>query len=257
MALVKEPWELAMMRHSGRRLAEVAALLREAVRPGVSALELDGIAEKAIRDRGSVPSFKGYVVGGDTFHHSICASPNEVVVHGIPNERPLVDGDIITIDVGLIYGGYHADHAFTVPVGNTSAAALALIEATEKSLMLAISVCIPGNKIGDIGHAVQSYVERLGYGVVRDYVGHGIGRAMHERPSVPNYGQAGQGNLLKDGMVLAIEPMITLGNHRTKVLRDNWTVVTADGSLAAHFEHTVAIGPRGPEILTVLGDGSP
>ncbi len=252
MSLVKEPWEVAMMRHSGRRLAEVAAILREAVRPGVSTLELDQLAEKAIRDRGSIPSFKGYVVAGLTFHHSICASPNDRVVHGIPNATPLKDGDIVSIDVGLIYGGYHADHAFTVAVGTASKSALELIERTERSLELAIAATVPGNKVGDVGHAVQTYIEGFGYGVVKEYVGHGIGRAMHERPSVPNFGRQRQGQLIKEGMALAIEPMINLRGAATRVLNDGWTVVTEDGSLSAHFEHTIAVGPKGAEILTKL-----
>jgi methionyl aminopeptidase len=252
VGLVKEPWEIAMMRHSGRRLAEVVALLRESVRPGVSTLELDTIAEKAIRDRGSIPSFKGYKVGPVTFHHTICASPNEQVVHGIPNDKPLVDGDVISIDVGLIYGGYHADSAFTVAIGKPSDKIRVLIDETERSLAFGAAQAIDGNRIGDIGNAIQRHVERLGFGVVREYVGHGIGRAMHEKPSVPNYGKARQGQLLKVGMCLAIEPMVTLGKHDTRVLRDGWTVVTADGSTAAHFEHTVVISPKGPEILTVL-----
>jgi methionyl aminopeptidase len=250
LALVKEPWELALMRHSGRRLAEVAMLLREAVRPGVSTLELDELAEKAVRARGAVPNFKGYKVGPHTFHHTICASPNEVVVHGIPNERPLQVGDLISIDVGLIYGGYHADHAFTVYLGEMPPRVKQLLEVTEASLYRGVAAAIENNKIGDLGHAIQSHVEANGFGVVREYVGHGIGRLMHEKPSVPNYGKPHQGQLLKNGMVLAIEPMVTMGRHETQVRRDGWTVVTADGSLAAHFEHTVAITPRGPEILT-------
>lgn len=257
MAEIKEPWELALMRHSGRRLAEVSAVLREAIRPGVSTLELDELAEKAIRDRGAIPSFKGYKPGTQTpFPYTICASLNEAVVHGFPTDKPLRAGDLISIDMGLIYGGYHADCAFSVVVGGDARPEVKkLLEATEESLLDGISKAVIGNRTGDIGHAVQSRVEPLGFGVIRDYVGHGIGRMLHETPSVPNYGKPGKGPLLKEGMCIAIEPMITLGNHKTKVLKDGWTVVTADGSLAAHFEHTVAITPRGPEILTRL-DGS-
>jgi methionyl aminopeptidase len=252
VALVKEPWELALMRHSGRRLAQIAIQLREAVRPGVTTLELDELAEKLIRGCGAVPSFKGYRVGPNTFHHTICASPNEQVVHGIPNEKPLKNGDLISIDVGLIYGGYHADHAFTVYVGEMPPRVKKLLEVTEASLYKGVAAALENNKIGDVGHAIQSFVEPNGFGVVREYVGHGIGRLMHEKPSVPNYGKPHQGQLLKAGMCLAIEPMVTMGRHETKVLSDGWTVITADGSLAAHFEHTVAITPKGPEILTVL-----
>lgn len=256
MSTVKEPWELAMMRHSGRRLAEVAALVREAVRPGVSTAELDQVAESAIRERGSVPSFKGYKAGGAIpFPATICASPNEQVVHGIPNDRPLPEGSIVSIDLGLIYGGYHADCAFTAPVGEVSDQIRRLIEVTEAALYTGIEATVAGNRIGDIGHAVQSHVEPHGFGVVREYVGHGIGRLLHETPSVPNYGKAGRGALLKEGMCLAIEPMVTAGSPATKVLADAWTVVTADGGWAAHFEHTVAITARGPEILTRLGSG--
>lgn len=252
MSQIKEPWELAMMRQSGRRLAEVAALLREAVRPGVTTLELDELAEQAVRQRGAVPSFKGYKVGPNTFHHTICASPNEQVVHGIPNEVALEVGDLISIDVGLIYGGYHSDSAFTVYVGDPPPHVKRLIDETERSLYEGMARATPGNRIGDIGFAVQSVIEPNKFGIIRDYVGHGIGRLLHEQPSVPNYGKPGKGQLLKEGMCLAIEPMITLGGEATRVLGDGWTVVTRDGSLAAHFEHTVAITPKGPEILTVL-----
>lgn len=257
MGLVKEPWELALMRQSGRRLAEVAATLIEAVRPGVSTLALDEMAEKAIRDRNAIPSFKGYKVGNAVFPATICASPNEQVVHGIPNDRPLVEGDIITLDFGLIYSGYHADCAFTVAVGRVRPDVQRLLDVTRKALYLGVAQAVPGARIGDIGHAVQSFVEPHGFGIVREYVGHGIGRLLHEAPSVPNYGKPQKGQLLKEGMCLAIEPMVTMGSYQTKVLKDGWTVVTADGSLAAHFEHTVAITPRGPEILTLLEGESP
>lgn len=254
MGLIKEPWEIAMMRHSGGRLAEVGALLREAIRPGVSTLALDELAERAMRAKGAVPSFKGYVVGNATYHHSICASLNHRVVHGIPDEVEIVEGDLVSIDIGLIYGGYHADHAFSVVAGAASPVAQRLIDATERAMLLEIGAAVAGNRMGDIGHACQAHVEPLGYGVVTEYVGHGIGRAMHERPSVPNVGKRAQGQLLKQGMCLAIEPMITQGKSDTQVLSDGWTVVTRDGKLSAHFEHTVAIGPKGAEILTRLPD---
>jgi len=256
MSRVKDPWEVQLMRQSGKRLAEVAVVLREAVRPGISTLDLDQIAEKEIRDRGGVPSFLGYTAGGPTpYPATICASPNEAVVHGIPNDTPLVEGDIVSLDMGMIYGGYHSDHAFTVPVGKVSDAIAKLLAVTEGSLWAGIRAAIAGNRIGDIGHAVESEVDPYGYGIVREYVGHGIGRAMHERPSVPNYGQANSGQLLKPGFCLAIEPMINLGGEDTQVLRDGWTVVTTDGSVSAHFEHTITITNRGPEVLTVLDGG--
>lgn len=243
------------MRQSGRRLAEVVALLREAVRPGITTAELDELAERGIEARGSKPSFKGYKAGGVIpFPGTICASPNEQVVHGFPSEVPLVEGDIISIDVGLIYGGYHADCAFSVAIGEVAQDVQRLLDETERSLYEGIAQAKPGNRIGDIGHAIQSYIEPKGYGVVREFVGHGIGRLLHETPSVPNYGPPNRGRLLVEGFCLAIEPMITMGDHETEMLDDGWTVVTADGSLAAHFEHTVAVTPRGPEILTVLDD---
>lgn len=252
--LVKDPWELSLMRNSCRRLAEVVAEVREAVRPGVSTLELDALAERRVRALGGVPSFKGYRVLGipDPFPATICASPNEQVVHGIPNATPLKSGDIVSIDVGLIYGGYHSDCAFTVAVGEVAPAVKQLLDVTEQSLYQGVAQAQPGKRTGDIGHAIQSFVEPHRLGIVREYVGHGIGRKLHERPSVPNFGKPGRGDLLKLGMCLAIEPMITLGGEETESLADGWTVVTADRSLAAHFEHTVAITPRGPEILTVL-----
>jgi len=256
VTVIKEPWELALMRQSGRKLAEVAQVLREAIRPGITTLALDEIAEREVLKRGSVPSFKGYSVGGTPFPATICASPNEQVVHGIPNDKPLVDGDIISIDVGLIFGGYHADHAFTVAVGEVDERVRLLLEVTERSMFAGIAQARPGKNVGDIGHAVESTVKPLGFGIVQDYVGHGIGRRLHERPSVPNYGKAGRGDPLKVGMCIAIEPMITLGSAKTKTLKDGWTVVTTDKSLAAHFEHTVAITLNGPEVLTRLEESS-
>ncbi len=251
MGLAKDPWEIALMRESGRRLADVASILREAVKPGVTTGELDEIAEREIRKLGAVPSFKGYTAGGDVpFPATICASVNEEVVHGIPGDRALVDGDIISVDMGLIYGGYHADHAFTSPVGRVSERVKELLDATERSLYEGVLRATAGHRIGDIGHAIQKHVEPKGFGVVREYVGHGIGRRLHEAPSVPNFGRPGKGNLLKLGMCLAIEPMITMGSYKTKLLDDAWTVVTQVGSLAAHFEHTIVITERGPEVLT-------
>lgn len=250
---VKSQAELAQMRASGRRLAEVAFLLREAVAPGISTLDLDRMAEDRIRRLGAVPSFLGYrIPNAPAYPASICASPNDQVVHGIPDGRALSEGDIVTLDVGLVLDGFHADMAFTVAVGRVTDPVRSLLDVTRQSLYDGISRAMPGLRIGDIGHAIESRIRPHRFGIVRQYVGHGIGRHLHERPSVPNYGSPNTGDLLKPGMCLAIEPMITLGAWKTKILRDKWTVVTADGSLAAHFEHTVAITESGPEILTVL-----
>lgn len=246
------------MRNSGRRLAEVSAALRESVRVGISTAELDELAEKMISDLGGVPSFKGYRVPGipNPFPATICASPNEQVVHGIPTDTPLKSGDIISIDMGMIYGGYHSDCAFTLAVGDVTAEVAHLLDVTERSLYVGIAQATPDNRTGDIGHAIQSLVEPEGFGIVREYVGHGIGRRLHERPSVPNFGKPGRLDILKPGMCIAIEPMTTLGSYDTEALEDGWTVVTIDRRLSAHFEHTVAVTPNGPEILTVL-DGQP
>jgi len=253
MIHLKAEWELAAMRSSGRRLAEVGARLRETVCTGMSTVDLDRIAEEMIRSMGAVPAFKGYAVEGTPpFPATICASPNGQVVHGIPTAVPLEDGDLISIDMGLNFGGYFADHAFSVVVGSADAKVKRLLDVTEKSLYDGIAAAQAGDRIGDIGHAIESTIRPHGFGIVRQYVGHGIGRALHERPSVPNYGKPNTGDLIKPGMCLAIEPMVTLGTWKTKLLDDFWTVVTADGSLAAHFEHTIAITPSGTEILTVL-----
>ncbi|MBA2322451.1 MAG: type I methionyl aminopeptidase [Deltaproteobacteria bacterium] len=251
---VKDPWELGLMRQSGRRLAEVAARLREAVRPEVTTNELDEIAARAIAELGALSSFKGYRPGnmGTPFPKTVCISVNEQVVHGIPGDRKLQSGDIVSVDLGLVYGGYHADCAFTVALGEVPARVRELLDVTEQSLYEGVARAVSGNRVGDVGHAIEEHVKPHHFGVIRDYVGHGIGRAMHELPSVPNFGRPRQGQPLKEGLCLAIEPMITLGGYKTKVLKDGWTVVTADGSLAAHFEHTIAITPKGPEILTVL-----
>lgn len=255
MVQLKAPWELAIMRDNGRRLAEVAEVLRAAIAPGVTSLDLDRIAEEKIRALGALPSFKGYVVDKVPFPGTICASFNEQVVHGIPTNRAIQAGDVLSIDMGLHFGGYHVDSAFTVVVGKAPPRVDELLDRTRKSLYVGIAEARPGRRVGDIGFAIESAIKPYGFGIVRQLVGHGIGRALHERPSVPNYGKPNTGDLLKPGMCLAIEPMITLGGWKTRLLKDAWTVVTSDGSISAHFEHTVAITPTGPEILTVL-DGS-
>ena len=238
------------MRTSARLLSQVAHCVREAVAVGVTPLELDALTEREIRRRGARPAFKGYDVGGAVFPASLCASRNEQVVHGIPDDRPLLEGDLISLDFGLEHEGYFADMAFTVVLGPMPERVRKLLDVTREALYTAASCAVPGARVGDIGHRVQATVEAEGFGVVRQYVGHGIGRNLHEEPSVPNYGKAGTGALLKPGMCIAIEPMVTMGGWRCRTLGDRWTVVTADGSLAAHFEHTVLVTEHGPEILT-------
>jgi methionyl aminopeptidase len=252
MGLIKDPWEIGLMRESGARLAEVIAALKEVIKPGITTLDIDALAASEIQARGGIPSFKGYKVGRYVFPATICASPNDQIVHGIPSDDVVNEGTLLSIDIGLIYGGYHSDSAFSVFVGDVPPEIAELLDATEQSMYEGIAQAVPGNRIGDIGHAIQSFIEPKGYGVIREYVGHGIGRALHETPSVPNFGKPRRGLLIKSGMCLAIEPMTTMGGHETKVLDDGWTVVTRDGSLAAHFEHTVAVTPRGPQILTTL-----
>ena len=242
-----------MMRAAGQRLAEVAAILQENSVVGMTGVELDRIAEEAILARDSIPAFKGYKAGGDVpFPATLCISYNEEVVHGIPSDRVFADGDVISVDMGLVHNGYFADRAFTVAIGDVDDRVRSLLAVTQESLYKAVSCARPGARLGDVGHAVESFVDPFGFGIIRDYVGHGIGRALHEPPSVPNYGKPGTGILLKPGMCLAFEPMITLGTHKTRVLADGWTVVTTDGSIAAHFEHTLVITHAGAEILTEL-----
>lgn len=252
MISLKEPWELGVMRTAGRKLAEVVATLREQVAVGMSTGDIDRLCEEAIAKVGAKPAFKGYKVGRAVFPASICISINEQVVHGIPGRRVLKASDLVSLDFGLIYGGYYADTAYSVVMPPGDPESQRLLDATENSLYEGVARARPGNRVGDIGYAVQSYCESRGLGVVTQMVGHGIGRKLHEEPSVPNFGKAGTGPPLKVGMVIAIEPMITLGKGRTKILNDEWTVVTEDGSRSAHFEHTVAITPTGPEVLTVL-----
>lgn len=248
---VKSQREIDLMRQAGLVVAKAKARLKEAVRPGITTAELDRIAEETIVKLGATPSFKGYAAGGTVpFPATICASINNEIVHGIPGDRVLKEGDIISIDVGAIVGGFHGDSAFTIGVGDISAEAQDLIDATRESLARGVARVRAGARVGDISEAVQSYAEARGYGVVRQYVGHGIGREMHEDPPVPNYGAAGRGPLLRKGMALAIEPMLNIGGYETAQLDDGWTVVTADGSLSAHFEDTIAVTDDGGEVLT-------
>lgn len=236
------------MREAGRVTARALRLVGESVRAGVTTLELDRIAEEVIRGAGALPAFKGY----HGFPATICASINGEVVHGIPSaNRVLVDGDILSVDVGAIVDGYYGDSAMTFPVGEVSDEARRLLDATRRSLEAGIAKARPGMRLYDISNAVQTVAEGAGFSVVREYVGHGIGRSMHEEPQIPNYGPAGKGPTLQEGMVLAIEPMINAGTADVRSLDDGWTVVTVDGAYSAHFEHTVAIGPDGPIILTM------
>ena len=248
MVILKTSRELAKMREAGRISQGALREAGKAVEPGVSTLELDTIVRSYIERMGAVPSFLGY--GG--FPASACISVNNVVIHGIPSKKQILkNGDIVSIDVGAYFNGYHGDNAWTFACGDVTKEAQALIDATRESLFEGISKAVAGNRIGDIGHAVQRYVEARSYSVVRDYVGHGVGARLHEDPSVPNYGTPGHGVRLLPGMVIAIEPMVNQGTHRVRVLKDKWTTVTADGQLSAHFEHTIAITPGGPVILTM------
>ena len=253
MIIGKSKREIEKMRAAGRLVAQVREELRRMVRPGVTTLELDRAAEKMIRDAGALPTFKGY----HGFPFSICASVNEQVVHGFPSDYVLEEGDIFSLDCGVTLAGYVGDTATTVPVGRVSESRLKLIRVAEECLERAIRQCWPGKYLGDVGWAVQSHAEAHGYTVVRDYVGHGIGRKMHEDPQIPNYGKPGTGVRIRAGYVFAIEPMINMGTHRTKTLSDGWTVVTLDGQPSAHVEHTVAITEEGPEVLTLLAEAAP
>lgn len=248
MVILKQPDEIAIARASNRIVAEVLSVLREKVKPGVTTLELDQIAERTAEKRGARPAFKGY----RGYPYALCASVNEEVVHGMPSKRVLLEGDIIGLDFGVYYQGFYGDSAITLPVGRVNAGAARLMEVTEKSLYEAIRQTSAGNRLGDISAAVQTTVEAAGFSVVRDFVGHGIGRQMHEDPQIPNFGKKGRGIELKAGMIFAIEPMVNEGDYRVKILADGWTVVTEDGSLSAHFEHSVAITDNGPEILSRL-----
>jgi methionyl aminopeptidase len=249
---IKSSRELDLMREAGKIIAEAKSSVKAAISPGVTSREMDALAEEIIVKNGAIPSFKGYKPAPNMspFPATICFSYNEEIVHGIPGDRKMIEGDIVSIDFGAIVEGFHGDSAFTVGVGNISDEASDLIQTTEESLNRGIKKATPGGRLTDISHAVQKYSESKGYSVVREYVGHGIGRSLHEEPQVPNYGDPGKGPILKVGMVLAIEPMLNMGTWKTKIQKDGWTIVTDDGKLSAHFEHTVAITENGPEILT-------
>lgn len=248
MVILRSAAEIEKIRMSNLIVAEVLSELRDKVKPGVTTNELDHLAEELTRRRGAKPAFKGY----RGFPFTLCASVNQEVVHGMPSERMLKEGDIVSLDFGVSYQGYYGDAAITVAVGQTSRDAVKLMEVTEAGLYEGIKEALAGNRLGDISAAVQACVEKAGYSVVRDFVGHGIGRSLHEEPQIPNYGVKGRGILLKSGMVFAIEPMVNMGTYRVRVLGDGWTVVTADGKLSAHFEHSVAITDNGPDILSMI-----
>jgi methionyl aminopeptidase len=246
MVVLKSPSEIEKIRQSNVIVAEVLGVLREKTEPGIDTLTLDKIAEELALSKNAKPAFKGY----RGFPYSLCASVNQQVVHGFPTKRPLEEGDILSMDFGVLYHGYYGDSAITVPVGQVSDVAKRLMETTEAALFLGIEQARPEKRLYDISHAIQSRAEKDGFSVVRRFVGHGIGKALHEDPQIPNYGQPGVGIRLKPGMVLAIEPMVNAGGYEVKTLEDGWTTVTQDGSLSAHFEHTVAITEDGPVILS-------
>ncbi|HTU71110.1 MAG TPA: type I methionyl aminopeptidase [Candidatus Baltobacteraceae bacterium] len=251
MVTLKSAREIETMRRSGKITAVVLTELMQSAKAGMTTRDLDAAAEKGILERGGLPTFKGY----HGFPATICASVNDEVVHGIPGEYVLRDGDLLSIDIGTTLEGYVSDSAVTIPIGTISQKARHLLEVTQECLMIGIAQMQRGNRIGDIGAAVQRYAEKHGYGVVRELAGHGVGTAMHEEPQVPNYGKAGTGMELRPGLVLAVEPMITEGDRKVEILKDGWTVVTSDGKLAAHFEHTIAVTEDGPKILTLRNYG--
>ncbi|MDK2918804.1 MAG: methionyl aminopeptidase [Candidatus Petromonas sp.] len=248
MIIIKSDKEIEHMKEAGKIVAHTHEVLRKHIKPGITTEELDKIAEKEIRALGGIPAFKGY--GG--FPASICTSINEEVVHGIPGLKQLKDGDIISIDIGAVYNGYYGDAAKTYPVGSVNEDALKLIRITKESFYEGLKFCKEGHRLSDISHAIQIHVEKNGFSVVRDYVGHGIGANMHEDPQILNFGPPGKGPRLTKGMVLAIEPMVNIGTYKVRTLLDNWTVVTLDGKWSAHYEHTVAITDDEPLILTKL-----
>ncbi len=248
MIILKSQEEIGWMRKAGQIVAEILEELKPQVKPGVNTIFLDDFAEREAIQRGAKPAFKGY----SGYPYSLCCSVNEQVVHGMPNSRELVEGDILSIDFGVVLNGFYGDAAVTLPVGKVKKSAEKLIKITEESLYAGIAEVKEGKKLSDVSHAIQSYVEQRGFSVVREFVGHGIGRNLHESPQIPNFGMPGRGVTLKRGMVLAIEPMINEKGPDVKILEDGWTAVTCDKGLSAHFEHTVAITEEGPEILTKI-----
>ncbi|MDR5588168.1 MULTISPECIES: type I methionyl aminopeptidase [Clostridium] len=248
MIIIKNDDEIALMRKAGRIVAETLLLLEEKIKPGITTAELDRVAEEFITKHGAKPSFKGLY----GFPSSLCISVNEQVVHGIPGNYKIKDGDIVSIDCGAFIDGFHGDAARTFPIGEVTNDAKRLIDVTKESFFRGIKYAKEGNRLGNISHEIQNYIEAAGFSVVRDFVGHGIGRKLHEDPEVPNFGREGKGTKLLNGMVLAIEPMVNMGNCKVKTLSNGWTVVTADATLSAHYENTVAILPDGPEILTLI-----
>lgn len=248
MIKLKSREEIELMRQSAQLVSKTLGMLASEIRPGVTTLYLDNLAENYIRDHQAVPGFLGLY----DFPNSLCISVNEQVVHGIPNKKPLLEGDIVSVDCGVLKNGYYGDHAYTFAVGEIDAKIQQLLDVTKKSLDLGIEQMVAGNRIGDISFAIQKYTERHGYGVVRELVGHGLGQEMHESPEVPNYGKRGRGPVIKNGLVLAIEPMINLGTRKVKQLSDGWTIVTADGKPSAHYEHNVAVVDGKPEVLSTF-----
>jgi methionyl aminopeptidase len=256
MIQLKSPRELGLMREAGRHVAEVLARLSKLAEPGVTTADIDAEARRQIDERGLASSFLGYAPGGaPPFPAVICVSINDEIVHGIPGRRRLQEGDLVKLDFGVIFGGFHGDAAVTLAVGEVDEESRNLLETTRRSLYAGIEALRPGNRLGDVGAAVQESVEREGFSVVRDFVGHGIGRLLHEPPQLPNFGRPGRGQRLKPGMVVAIEPMVNSGGAEVRMRADGWTAATADGSRSAHFEHTVAITENGPEILTPIEGG--
>jgi len=246
--IYKTEEEIELIRESSLLIGKTFGVLAPMIQPGVTTLQLDKIADEFIRDNGGIPGFFGY----NGYPNSICASVNNAVVHGIPSDKPLESGDIVSVDIGVLKNGFFGDSAYTFAVGKISPEVQQLLDVTKKSLQLAIEQAVAGKRIGDIGYAVQQYTESFGFGVVRDLVGHGVGRSLHEAPEVPNYGRRGQGMQLLPGLVLAIEPMINMGTKHVKQLRDGWTIVTADGKPSAHFEHTVVVRKDKAEVLSTF-----